>query len=67
MHPSPPSFTDVLCLSECHALSELTLDGNPLANTPDYRCSILFHVSQLHSLDQHTVTVRQLHYSMMSL
>ncbi len=45
------------CLSGCESLSELTLDGNPLANAPDHRPSAIFHVSHLRVLDQTPVTV----------
>ena len=51
------SFDDICCLSNCDTLSELTLDGNPLANLPDHRHSIIFHVSHLRTLDQTTVSV----------
>ena len=53
------SFDDICCLSNCDSLSELTLDGNPLANHHDYRHSAIFHVSHLRSLDQTLVSVSQ--------
>ncbi len=56
-HVTPFSFDDVSCLSGCDSLSELTLDGNPLANAPDHRPSAIFHVSHLRVLDQTPVTV----------
>ncbi len=53
------SFDDVICLSECEGLSELTLDGNPLAHAPDHRQSIIFHINHLRALDQTPVTVNK--------
>lgn len=38
-------------------LSELTLDGNPLANAPDHRQSTIFHIRHLRTLDQRQITV----------
>ena len=51
------SFDDIACLSNCDSLSDLTLDGNPLANQSDHRPSIIFHISLLRSLDQTVVSV----------
>ena len=38
-------------------LSELTLDGNPLANAPDHRQSTIFHIRHLWTLDQRQIMV----------
>ena len=38
-------------------LSDLTLDGNPLANAPDHRQSTIFHIRHLWTLDQRQITV----------
>ena len=54
------SFDDICCLSSCDSLSDLTLDGNPLANLPDHRHSMIFHISHLRSLDQMLVSVNTL-------
>jgi len=51
------SFDDIACLSQCDTLSELTLDGNPLANAPDHRQSTIFHVRNLRTLDQKPIMV----------
>lgn len=51
------SFNDMSCMSRCMTLSELTLDGNPLANSPDHRPSIIYHVRCLGSLDQRPISV----------
>lgn len=61
-HTHTLSFTDMECLSHCLALSELTVDGNPVANPPDHRVSLIYHIQSLRSLNQTPISVRSYMY-----
>lgn len=52
-----PSFDDAPCLTRCDHLTDLSLDGNPLANAADHRQAVIYRINQLHMLDQVSVTV----------
>ena len=54
------SFDDISSATSCTVLTELSVDGNPLANDPDHRSTILFYLTQLVTLSQQPVTVRSL-------
>ena len=40
-------------------LTQLDLFGNPLAEEPDYRLKIIYHMPQIKILDRHPVTVQE--------
>ncbi len=48
---------DIICLSSCKSLIDLSIDGNPLSNTNDYRILLLSRFNQLLILNQTTITV----------
>ncbi|XP_076444066.1 leucine-rich repeat-containing protein 49-like isoform X2 [Babylonia areolata] len=50
------SFEDVQCLGESSSLSEICLDGNPLAQDPAYKQVVLRNMQQLKQLDMRRVT-----------
>lgn len=52
------SFDELACLGESCSLSELTLDGNPVALETWYKQAVLRCVLQLRQLDMKRVTVR---------
>ncbi|XP_028926480.1 leucine-rich repeat-containing protein 49 isoform X1 [Ornithorhynchus anatinus] len=50
------SFEDILCLSDSSSLSDITLDGNPIAQEPWYKHTVLRHLLQLRQLDMKRIT-----------
>lgn len=52
-----PSFDQLACLGESHSLSELTLDGNPVALETWYKQAVLRCVLHLRQLDMKRITV----------
>ncbi|KAJ8398551.1 hypothetical protein AAFF_G00420790 [Aldrovandia affinis] len=50
------SFDELTCLRESCSLSELTLDGNPVAQESWYRQATLRHAFQLRQLDMKRIT-----------
>ncbi|XP_048722897.2 leucine-rich repeat-containing protein 49 isoform X4 [Caretta caretta] len=52
------SFDNVLCLADSSSLSDITLDGNPIAQETWYKNTILHHMMQLRQLDMKRITVR---------
>ncbi|XP_029431138.1 leucine-rich repeat-containing protein 49 isoform X3 [Rhinatrema bivittatum] len=50
------SFEDVLCLADSASLADVTLDGNPIAQEPWYKQTILGHILQLRQLDMKRIT-----------
>lgn len=53
------SFDQLACPGESHSLSELTLDGNPVALETWYKQAVLRCVLHLRQLDMKRITVRQ--------
>ncbi|XP_063782279.1 leucine-rich repeat-containing protein 49 isoform X2 [Pseudophryne corroboree] len=49
-------INDILCLADSTSLSDVTLDGNPIAQEPWYRQTILGHMLQLRQLDMKRIT-----------
>ncbi|XP_078540734.1 leucine-rich repeat-containing protein 49 isoform X1 [Lissotriton helveticus] len=49
-------FQDILCLSDSTSLSDITLDGNPIAQESWYKQTILCHMLQLRQLDMKRIT-----------
>ncbi|KAM9312608.1 leucine-rich repeat-containing protein 49 [Gastrophryne carolinensis] len=49
-------INDILCLADSASLSEVTLDGNPIAQESWYRQTILGHMLQLRQLDMKRIT-----------
>uniref|UniRef100_A0A8C5M7T4 Leucine rich repeat containing 49 n=1 Tax=Leptobrachium leishanense TaxID=445787 RepID=A0A8C5M7T4_9ANUR len=49
-------INDILCLADSTSLSDVTLDGNPIAQETWYRQSILGHMLQLRQLDMKRIT-----------
>ncbi|XP_072258403.1 leucine-rich repeat-containing protein 49 isoform X2 [Pyxicephalus adspersus] len=47
---------DISCLADSTSLSEITLDGNPIAQESWYRQTILGHMLQLRQLDMKRIT-----------
>ncbi|XP_053320280.1 leucine-rich repeat-containing protein 49 [Spea bombifrons] len=47
---------DILCLADSTSLSDVTLDGNPIAQETWYRPTILGHMLQLRQLDMKRIT-----------
>ena len=61
-------FSDIACMTENSMLTELSLDGNPLANNPDYRKMIIHRMKNLTVLDTRPLTVCYgLHYHALAL
>lgn len=54
------SFDQLACLGELRSLSELTLDGNPVALETWYKQAVLRCVLHLRQLDMKRITVRLL-------
>lgn len=52
------SFDDILCLADSSSLSDITLDGNPIAQESWYKHTVLHHMMQLRQLDMKRITVR---------
>ncbi|XP_056665093.1 leucine-rich repeat-containing protein 49 isoform X4 [Monodelphis domestica] len=50
------SFEDILCLADSTSLSDITLDGNPIAQESWYKHTILQHMMQLRQLDMKRIT-----------
>ncbi|XP_069723047.1 leucine-rich repeat-containing protein 49 isoform X3 [Phaenicophaeus curvirostris] len=50
------SFEDILCLADSSSLSDITLDGNPIAQETWYKHTILHHMMQLRQLDMKRIT-----------
>ncbi|KAM8998245.1 leucine-rich repeat-containing protein 49 isoform 3-T3 [Ara ararauna] len=50
------SFEDILCLAESSSLSDITLDGNPIAQETWYKHTVLHHMMQLRQLDMKRIT-----------
>lgn len=55
---SVSSFDQLACLGELRSLSELTLDGNPVALETWYKQAVLRCVLHLRQLDMKRITVR---------
>lgn len=53
----PSSFDQLACLGESRSLSELTLDGNPVALETWYKQAVLRCVLHLRQLDMKRITV----------
>ncbi|KAM8974499.1 leucine-rich repeat-containing protein 49 [Pelodytes ibericus] len=49
-------INDILCLADSTSLSDVTLDGNPIAQETWYRQTILGHMLQLRQLDMKRIT-----------
>nr|KAG5699547.1 hypothetical protein BaRGS_033743 [Batillaria attramentaria] len=49
-------FEDVQCLGDSSSLSEICLDGNPIAQDPSYKQIVLRNMQQLKQLDMRRVT-----------
>ncbi|XP_051836711.1 leucine-rich repeat-containing protein 49 isoform X3 [Antechinus flavipes] len=49
-------FEDILCLADSTSLSDITLDGNPIAQESWYKHTILLHMMQLRQLDMKRIT-----------
>ncbi|XP_078007361.1 leucine-rich repeat-containing protein 49 isoform X8 [Phascolarctos cinereus] len=49
-------FEDILCLADSSSLSDITLDGNPIAQESWYKHTILQHMMQLRQLDMKRIT-----------
>ncbi|XP_067829505.1 leucine-rich repeat-containing protein 49-like [Heptranchias perlo] len=49
-------FDDIVCLADSVSLSEVTLDGNPIAQESWYKHTILRHMLQLRQLDMKKIT-----------
>ena len=52
------SFDDIQCLSNSTCLNELSMDGNPFANDPTYKQTVLRNLSSLRQLDMKRISVR---------
>ncbi|XP_019359871.1 PREDICTED: leucine-rich repeat-containing protein 49 [Gavialis gangeticus] len=50
------SFDDILCLADSSSLSDITLDGNPIAQESWYKHTVLHHMMQLRQLDMKRIT-----------
>ncbi|NXH15493.1 LRC49 protein, partial [Bucco capensis] len=50
------SFEDILCLADSSSLSDITLDGNPIAQETWYKHTVLHHMVQLRQLDMKRIT-----------
>ncbi|XP_059801837.1 leucine-rich repeat-containing protein 49 isoform X1 [Hypanus sabinus] len=49
-------FENIACLADSYSLSEVTLDGNPIAQESWYKYTILRHMVQLRQLDMKKIT-----------
>lgn len=54
------SFESVCCLADSTSLSDITFDGNPIAQESWYKHTVLQNMQQLRQLDMKRVTVRTL-------
>lgn len=61
------SFDQLACLGQLRSLSELTLDGNPVALETWYKQAVLRCVLHLRQLDMKRITVRLLKFVCMLL
>lgn len=61
------SFDQLACLGQLRTLSELTLDGNPVALETWYKQAVLRCVLHLRQLDMKRITVRLLKFVCMFL
>ncbi|XP_028397143.1 leucine-rich repeat-containing protein 49-like isoform X2 [Dendronephthya gigantea] len=50
------SFDDIRCLSQCNALSELSIDGNPFSLEVSYKHCVLRNVPNLRQFDMRRIT-----------
>ncbi|XP_075361967.1 leucine-rich repeat-containing protein 49 isoform X2 [Mycteria americana] len=50
------SFEDILCLADSSSLSDITFDGNPIAQETWYKHTVLHHMMQLRQLDMKRIT-----------
>ena len=50
-------FSDITCVTDSPSLSELSLDGNPLANNTEYRVVMVHRVAGLRVLDTKPISV----------
>uniref|UniRef100_A0A8C3K1J0 Leucine rich repeat containing 49 n=1 Tax=Calidris pygmaea TaxID=425635 RepID=A0A8C3K1J0_9CHAR len=50
------SFEDILCLADSSSLSDITLDGNPIAQETWYKHTVVHHMMQLRQLDMKRIT-----------
>ncbi|XP_063170126.1 leucine-rich repeat-containing protein 49 isoform X2 [Candoia aspera] len=50
---------DILCLADSASISELTLDGNPIAQEAWYKPTVLHHMMQLRQLDMKKITEKK--------
>jgi leucine-rich repeat-containing protein 49 len=50
------SYDDISCISDNASLTELALDGNPFAQDPTYKQTVLRYVQQLKQLDMKRIT-----------
>ncbi|XP_069480858.1 leucine-rich repeat-containing protein 49 [Ambystoma mexicanum] len=50
------SFEDIVCLADSTSLSDITLDGNPIAQESWYKQTILCQMLQLRQLDMKRIT-----------
>uniref|UniRef100_A0A8C8VI91 Leucine rich repeat containing 49 n=1 Tax=Pelusios castaneus TaxID=367368 RepID=A0A8C8VI91_9SAUR len=50
------SFDNILCLADSSSLSDITLDGNPIAQETWYKNTVLHHMMQLRQLDMKRIT-----------
>lgn len=55
-HNSIKEFSDIACMTDNSTLTELSLDGNPLTNNPDYRKMIIHRMKHLKVLDTRPLT-----------
>lgn len=51
------SFESVCCLADSTSLSDITFDGNPIAQESWYKHTVLQNMTQLRQLDMKRVTV----------
>ena len=58
------SVDDIACLATCPAIIDVSIDGNPLSDSPGHRAAMLSHFSQLAVLNQTPVSVSAIHYNM---
>ncbi|XP_060115978.1 leucine-rich repeat-containing protein 49-like [Heteronotia binoei] len=49
-------FDDILCLADSSSLSDVALDGNPVAQETWYKPTLLHHMMQLRQLDMKKIT-----------
>ena len=59
-------FSDIACITENPSLTELALDGNPLANKSDYRM-VIHKMKNLEVLDTRPLTVCYIDHTISSI